>query len=224
MPTSDSLNIPAVLHAVTSFEPKSILDVGCGFGKYGALLREYTDVAARRYPRQQWQVKIVGIDGYEGYCNPLWDAVYTEVHVGEAMKILPTLGDFDVVLIADVIEHFEKPQAEAIVKASLAKCKALVISTPHDFYPQGAEFENEYERHRCLWTAADTPPGYHCHTIPLLACDVFVITKQPLLPAQLYPTNWTDLMYLRSRRNLRKLGFLARPLSMIARFLNRITS
>lgn len=224
MPTSDIFNIPAVVTAVTAFNPRSILDVGCGFGKYGMLLREYTDVAARRYNRADWQVRIVGVDGFEGYRNPLWDAVYDEVRVGEITKVLPELGQFDVILIADVIEHFEKPVAQAIIRQAVSMSSTVVVSTPHDFYPQGAEFGNEYERYRCLWTAADTPPGYHCMTITLLACNVFLITAEPLSRKRVYPSDWTDLLYLRSRRKLRSLGRLGWPVSALARLMNRLSS
>lgn len=224
MPTSDILNVPAVVMAVTSFRPKSVLDIGCGYGKYGVLLREYTDVAGRRYERTAWQVRIEGIDGFADYRNPVWEAVYDRVHVGEAAALLPTLGAYDVALIADVIEHFEKPAAVDLVTKALAAAPAVVISTPHDFYPQGAEFGNELERHRCLWTAADTPPGAHCLTVPLLACNLFVVTRSPLPPRQVYPADWADLLYLRSRRKLRRLGPLGWPVAAAARAVNRVLS
>ena len=222
MPTSDVFNIPAIVVTVGSFRPKSILDVGCGFGKYGVLLREYTDVAAGRCDRKSWQTRIVGIEGFENYRNPVWEA-YDEVRIGEASNLLPQLGAFDIVLIADVIEHFEKPAATALVELALAASPVVVVSTPRDFYAQGAEFGNEFERHRCLWTAADTPPGFFCHTIPLLACNLFVISRAPVSPRQLYPTDWTDLVYLRSRWKLRRLGWLGWPLSAAARLVNRVT-
>ncbi len=142
MPTSDLYNVPAAVIAVTSFRPRSILDVGCGFGKYGVL------------------ALVIG--------------------------------------------------------------RAVIITTPGDFNPQGAEFGNEYERHRCLWTAADTPPGYHCLEVPLLSCSLFVLTHDPLPRRQVYPADWTDLLFLRSRRRLRWLGRLGWPLSAAARALNRI--
>ena len=48
-----------------------ILDIGCGFGKYGMLFREYLDVWHERYERQQWRVRLVGIEAYEQYRNPI---------------------------------------------------------------------------------------------------------------------------------------------------------
>ena len=44
MPSSRPNTIPTVIHLVKQFQPKSILDVGIGFGKWGHLFREYTDI------------------------------------------------------------------------------------------------------------------------------------------------------------------------------------
>src|SRR5262245_11243465 len=111
MPTSDYFNVAPILNVLTNAKPKSVLDVGCGFGKFGVLLREYLDIWHRRYDRSQWQTRIVGIDAFEKYRNPIWDYAYSQVHIGEAQKLLPMLGEFDAVLISDVIEHLEKADA-----------------------------------------------------------------------------------------------------------------
>ena len=44
MPSSRPNTIPTVIHLVRQIKPKSILDVGVGFGKWGHLFREYTDI------------------------------------------------------------------------------------------------------------------------------------------------------------------------------------
>ncbi len=44
MPSSRPNTIPTVIHLVRQLKPKSILDVGVGFGKWGHLFREYTDI------------------------------------------------------------------------------------------------------------------------------------------------------------------------------------
>lgn len=224
MPTSDIFNIPPVVIAVASFKPRSILDIGCGFGKYGVLLREYMDIANGRYARGTWQTRIVGLDGFADYRNPIWDAVYDEVQVGEARALLPAMGQFDVILIADVIEHFEKPAAVELVKQAAGMSRAVIISTPYVFNPQGSEFGNDFERHLCHWGAADTPAGLHCQVIPLLACDVFVISKDPVPKRQLYPTDWTDLLYLRSRRKFAKAGRLGWLAAATGRMVSRMVS
>ena len=44
MPTSDMHNIVPILTIMQHLQPRSVLDIGCGFGKYGVLLREYLDI------------------------------------------------------------------------------------------------------------------------------------------------------------------------------------
>jgi len=48
MPTSDLYNITPILTIISNLKPKKILDVGCGFGKYGLLMREYLEVWQER--------------------------------------------------------------------------------------------------------------------------------------------------------------------------------
>jgi 2-polyprenyl-3-methyl-5-hydroxy-6-metoxy-1,4-benzoquinol methylase len=105
MPTSDHHNITAILTVISGLQPRSVLDVGCGYGKYGSLLREYLDIWHERLEPSQWNVSLSGIEAFPRYRNPIHDFVYDQVYYGEAQQILPKLGRFDVILIADVIEH-----------------------------------------------------------------------------------------------------------------------
>ena len=64
MPTSYFEAIPDLIAAVKAESPESVLDVGIGFGKYGLLLREVLDVAALRYRREDWHVRIDGVEAF----------------------------------------------------------------------------------------------------------------------------------------------------------------
>ena len=57
------------LDALGERQPLRILDVGVGFGKWGHLFREYTDINEAehdpaRYARENWRVQIDGIEGF----------------------------------------------------------------------------------------------------------------------------------------------------------------
>jgi 2-polyprenyl-3-methyl-5-hydroxy-6-metoxy-1,4-benzoquinol methylase len=221
MPTSSLFNINTVVSLIGNLAPKRVLDVGCGFGKYGVLAREYLDVAAGRLGPSEWQVKLVGIEGFANYRNPIHDFAYTEVHYGDALDLLPTLGEFDLVLILDVIEHLDKPRAQQLVRDALARSPAVVVSTPIDFFEQGAEFGNPYEIHRSPWGRGDFDPGVAVRTIRAVACDVFVASRGPLPPNAFVLTDPADQVYLRSRQKLGKLGL---PLSLMLKWMNRLLS
>jgi len=63
LPTGFYHQIPLIIEIVRTLSPRSILDVGVGFGKYGFLLREYMelwDESTKAYG--VWNIKIDGVE------------------------------------------------------------------------------------------------------------------------------------------------------------------
>ena len=221
MPTSDLHNMAPVITVIQDLRPHSVLDIGCGFGKYGVLLREYLDVVHGRLNRASWEVRIEAVEAFAGYQNQLWRSVYDRVHHGLAENVVPNLGRFDVILLADVVEHLEKHAAVELIAQCLDHSDTLVVSTPVEFFAQPEVNDNPYEAHRCLWTARDFPPGVSVVTIPAQLCSVYVASKRPIARKVLRPVTMPDLLYLRVRHKLRKLGKLAWPIAAGLRVLAR---
>src|SRR5579872_4345658 len=221
MPTSDLQNITPIISVLHTLAPKSVLDIGCGFGKYGALMREYLDVWHGRIKKADWQTRIEAIEGFGDYKNPLWE-VFDHVHMGDARELLPTLGHFDAILIADVIEHFELDAAKLLAAQCLEHADVLMISTPREFYPQQESSGNVLEIHRCLFTAQDFPSTAHVVTLPGLACNIFVASHKPLPEEILYCGDANNVLYLRSRNRLKRFGVLGYPFSAMLRQLARV--
>jgi hypothetical protein len=173
MPSSRPNTIPVVLHLVRQLRPRSILDVGVGFGKWGHLFREYTDIneAERdpaRYQRDHWQLRLDGIEGHAPYLTEMHRFLYNELHVGDARDILPRLPIYDVVFLGDIIEHFDKEAGVALLQVARAHAgRAVIVSTPRFETDQGDLCGNELERHRSLWSARDFKrwPGARVKTI-----------------------------------------------------------
>ena len=99
MPSSRPNVIPTVIHLLQQLKPRSILDVGVGFGKWGHLFREYTDIVAaehdpRRYQREHWHVRIDGIEGHEPYLTPMHRYLYNEIHVGDMREVIHRMGRY----------------------------------------------------------------------------------------------------------------------------------
>lgn len=221
MPTSDFHNLNTIVAVIAQLQPQRVLDVGCGFGKYGVLIREYLDVWYERLTPGEWKLELVGIEGCERYRNPIYDFVYSKVHIGDATKIVPTLGEFDLILIADVIEHIEKEAARALVAECFKRSPVVVISTPVEFCSQHEILGNPYEVHRSSWQREDFPPGIFVRTIRIVSCNIFVASREPLSDAVMALTDPADLVYLRSRH---KLGWAGLPLSLALRFMCRLLS
>ena len=155
MPVSNPNHIPAVLHFVQACQPRSVLDVGIGTGSYGLLLRQSLDIGAGRIQAATWQVKIDGVEVFEGYRNPVWSYAYSRVLMGDVRQLLPTLGTYDLALCSDVLEHFPREEARSLVRTLLTQCRVLIATTPNREYPQAAWGGNEAETHCCLLGRAD---------------------------------------------------------------------
>jgi hypothetical protein len=136
-----------VTQAVLRLEPRRILDLGMGTGKFGFLLREQHDLAKGR--RELW---ITGVEGYEAYVGDHQRLVYDEITIDDIVHFVGGYeGEpFDVALLLDVIEHFEPYEAVDLMRRVLAIAAAAVIATPSYFYAQEIA-RNPLETHRSWW-------------------------------------------------------------------------
>lgn len=152
MPTSHGHQLNEIVEILQLLQPRTLLDVGVGLGKYGVLAREFLDGRQGRWQKADWQVQIDGIEGFPDYITPLQTAVYNTLHIGEARQLLPTLPThYDLILLIDVLEHFPKEEGRALLTDLLKAGRNLVVSTPRWFIPQTAVYGNAYETHHTLW-------------------------------------------------------------------------
>ncbi len=137
---------------------------------------------------------------------------------------VPTLAPYDAILIADMIEHLEKPAATKLVRQLHQLCGTLVISTPKRFYPQPSTNGNDFEIHRCLWTQDDYPEGINVVSISGLEGNVYVSSRQPIDKDAYRPAAALDVVFLQSRDKLRGLGRVGWPVSAALRALGRLVT
>jgi len=174
LPSSRPHAIPYVISLLRQIDPGSILDIGVGFGKWGTLFREYTDIRESekdpgRYQRENWQVRIDGIEGYENYISPHHRFIYDNIYIGDAIEILPGLDSYDFIFIGDVIEHFTMEDGTGLIEEALRHCNGyLALTTPRFETDQGDLCANQLEAHKSLWTADDLkrPGDAQVFTIP----------------------------------------------------------
>jgi len=154
MPSSKFLTIPYVLEIVTQLQPRTILDIGIGYGKYGVLFREYLDIWRVDTPYNDWEVKIIGIEAFEKYRNPVWE-VYDKVLIGDVRSHLIELKktSFDLLFMGDVIEHFTKDEGKRILNEIVYE--NAIIVTPYEVCKQGVVYGNSYEEHKSSWSLTD---------------------------------------------------------------------
>lgn len=154
MPVSEIGNIPSIMFQVRHIQPKSIVDLGCGFGKYGVLCREVLDAVHGRISRFDWQHNIFGVEAWGKYANPCWEA-YDSVSVMDFVPAYKTFHDYELILAVDVMEHLPKEQAIEIIDSLVANNRYVIVSVPIGECPQGAVFGNPYEEHKAAWYPED---------------------------------------------------------------------
>ncbi len=145
MPISNWDAIPSIMNEVHRLQPKLILDLGIGFGKYGPLLREVTDAMYGRCRQAQWEAEIIGFEAHEAYENSCWNC-YNVVWRQDFTK--PIGMGYDLVLMIDSLEHLDPLQGKNFLDALVEQNKHVIISVPVVPMPQGAMYGNEFETHR----------------------------------------------------------------------------
>lgn len=153
MPSSQHFQISKILDLVILINPESILDIGIGFGKYGMLCREYLELWDGRNNYKDFTRIIDGIEAFKDYITPLHGFIYNNIFIGDASELISTLEtEYELVLLIDVLEHFEKEEGAIFIKNILKRNKSLLISVPKLFEKQADSFGNRYEIHRSHWT------------------------------------------------------------------------
>lgn len=171
MPSSRASTIPYVIHAMKQLRPSSILDVGVGFGKWGYLFREFTDIVqsehdSTRYIKPGWKIRIEGIEGFKEYLHPGHEFIYDRVHIGMVQEVLPRLGTYDVIFFGDIIEHLTLEEGQAVLRQALSRArKAVIVTTPRYDTGQDSLCGNMLEIHRSLWNNEDFAAVGKCKVV-----------------------------------------------------------
>ena len=152
MPSSDPITIPKVLSVVMGLQPRSILDVGAGTGKYGLLFREYLDLNHGRLDRNDWQIKIDAVEIDESYLTEVHGFVYNDVIISDWLDYTPTF--YDVIFMGDVLEHWpDSKWQKALMKAKqYSKITIIVAPNWRGSIEKGSWFGHDQEAHRVALT------------------------------------------------------------------------
>lgn len=137
MPTSERWQIPHICDVLAAERPRSVLDVCCGWGKYGVMAREYAgaervdciDIAPPRYH------------------------VYDREWVGDVRqidRIVPSDARWEMAVWIEAIEHLDKTDAYRLLDWLLTRSQRVLVSTPWGFRRQEIA-GMPYETHRSGW-------------------------------------------------------------------------
>lgn len=142
-------------------QPKRVVDVGVGFGRWGMILREFGEVWFGRVLPGQWEIDVEGIEAFEGSVVDYHRQFYNRIHIGDALEVLPGLdGDWTLAILGDVLEHFYKSDGERLLGDLVERADYVLVNLPlGEDWPQEDMYENPYEEHKAVWDLEDFDPA-----------------------------------------------------------------
>jgi len=158
MPDSTSvLYASVILSDLERLDPHSILDVGCGFGLWGFLCRFSFDVHKGRHYKDSWSTRIEGVEVYEPYIMQHQKFLYDRIHVGRIEDLIDSLGEYDLYIFGDVLEHLPKEVGQRVLRMAYNMArKGVVVNIPlGDGWLREGTDENPYEAHVSMWDVMD---------------------------------------------------------------------
>lgn len=157
MPVSTSVHLSQCLRHIMLLNPRSVLDVGCGFGTWGFLCRTYLDVFNQHVQPETWEVTIDGIELFEPYIQPHHRSLYSSITIGDIRELADTVEPHELIICGDVIEHLEKDEGQAVLDTLYEKAtRALLLNIPiGDGWDHPEVHGNPGELHRSQWEFED---------------------------------------------------------------------
>jgi SAM-dependent methyltransferase len=131
-----------VLHHIPK-NVKSVIDIGCGRGIAGAIIRIYRD------PQ-----KLVGVDVYKPYldfCKKM--RIYTEILQWDLRNLPLPFNDseFDLAISLEVLEHLPKVKGLLLIEELERIANQVIITTPTIFFKQPLYDKNPFQKHISIW-------------------------------------------------------------------------
>jgi 2-polyprenyl-3-methyl-5-hydroxy-6-metoxy-1,4-benzoquinol methylase len=136
--------------------PRTLLDVGCGFGKVGFLAREYLGLWNAPDHNKHKLQKLDAIEAWEPYIGDLQRLIYDKITIGDIRTLCATIPTYDMIVMAEVLEHLGKQDGVMVLRALQERAeKCLTVTTPMRVENQGAKHSNPFEVHRSQWDVPD---------------------------------------------------------------------
>jgi len=155
MPSSVPQPLTHICNRILKIKPKTFLDIGVGHGKWGFLVREYTDVWKSRMNIEENQTLIHGIEAYPDYIGQLQNLIYDKIYFGEALEMIDktSVKKYDLIIFAATIEHMGKDDGIKLLEKIQKKSRNAFITTPKNVIISGKSMNyNPYETHICEWS------------------------------------------------------------------------
>ena len=141
MPRSDKEGKKEIAEWCKNLEGiNKIIDIGVGSGTYAKMFRKL-----RLFPDST----LIGIEAWEPYIKEysLNERYHTIINEDVRKVDFSKIGQVDLVVMGDVLEHITKEEAVALVNVLSQFTRYAIISIPIIHYPQDEYEGNPYEIH-----------------------------------------------------------------------------
>lgn len=138
-------------------QEKIIVDLGCGFGIWGHILRSWSHIGGSEAYMIGCDVSLKILQKTKKY-NPYDEMIICDI------KFLPFREKYvDIIIALEVVEHLNKNEGmKFLISLSTLAREKIVISTPYGLYKQHDTYEYQFEEHKSFWTEKDfTKAGYN---------------------------------------------------------------
>jgi hypothetical protein len=145
MPGSYGIFDDVVTEMIRTINPKKMLDIGTGAGKYGIIS---SHVAPDCYK--------IGVEVEESYIETYkLNEIYDEMRIVDARSLMEQHDDYyDLVIIGDCIEHLPKSQGLDLLNFLTYRSQYIIVLAP-EFCIQGSVNGVGSESHVSVWSEAD---------------------------------------------------------------------
>ncbi|MEA1927459.1 MAG: hypothetical protein U9N73_04585 [Candidatus Auribacterota bacterium] len=130
------------LNILQKIAPTTMVDLGCGNGKYGRMIREMSLAQT---------VEIIGVDVYEPTIRWLEESgVYTSVHCEIISRWLHENSDrhYDVTVFGDVLEHMTRSSMYEALDLALSCSDNVLVISPLRYLRSSDHADNPWQAHR----------------------------------------------------------------------------
>jgi ubiquinone/menaquinone biosynthesis C-methylase UbiE len=160
-------------------EGGTVLDLACGRGKWGYLLRSNWWSTKNGRGDEEPEL-LVGLDVFLPFLRKMkYHRVYDDVVHSDATCLPFRNGVFDTVLASEVIEHMDRDLGRLLLKEieRVAK-KVVIVTTPNFMRRRGGlntpEGFNPYEKHVARWGMRELKDvGYNVRGVGFLPLALF---------------------------------------------------
>lgn len=147
-----------VVERMRERKPESILDIGCGWGRWGFLAREFLELWEHNYQKADWKIEIDAMDVHEGTWTPAHEFIYDHTYTMDVREWTHP-SCYDLVIACDVLEHIPKDDSLAVIAKLRESGSSIIVGVPiGEQWPHYDGFDgNDFAGHVCHWFPEDFP-------------------------------------------------------------------